>query len=128
MPVSATENTFLTSDIINETSVETASINEQTGLTYTLALSDRGQVVAMNNASANTVTVPTNSAVAFDVGSVVVIYQTGAGLTTVTGDTGVTINGVSAGSGDITDQYKAVSLLKIATDSWIITGEVGAIA
>jgi len=128
MPVSSTENTFLNSAEIDESVIETASLNAQTGTTYTLALSDRGQVVTMNNASANTVTIPANSAVAFDVGSVVVIYQIGAGTTSVTGDTGVTVNGVSAGGGDISGQYKAASLIKTGTDSWIISGEIGAIA
>lgn len=105
-----------------------AQINAQTGTTYTLALTDRGHPVTMDNASANTVTIPTNASVAFEVGSVILVIQKGAGATTITGDTGVTVNGVSAGSGDITAQYSAASLIKVATDTWIATGGIGDVA
>lgn len=107
-----------------EADVETATVNAQTGTTYTLALTDRGQVVTMDNASANTVTIPTNSSVSFDTGSVVTIIQKGSGVTTVTGDTGVTVNGTSGGSVSIADRYQGVSLLKVGTDTWIASGAV----
>jgi len=107
-----------------EADVETAAINAQVGTTYTLALTDRGQFVTMDNASANTVTVPTNAAVAFDVGSVVTVIQKGAGATTVTGDTGVTVNGTSGGSVAILARYQGVSLIKVTTDTWIASGAV----
>lgn len=107
-----------------EAQVETATVNAQTGTTYTLALTDRGQVVTMSNASSNTVTIPTNASVAFDVGSVVTVIQVGSGVTSVTGATGVTVNGVSAGSVSITSQYQGVSLLKTATDTWIASGAI----
>ena len=102
--------------------VETADINAQTGTTYTLVIGDRGQVVTMNNANANTVTIPTNASVAFDIGSVVTVIQIGAGVTTIAGATGVTVNGTSAGSVSISAQYQGVSLLNIATDTWIASG------
>jgi len=111
-----------------EDDLEVATINAQTGTSYTLALSDRGEPVTMDNASANTVTIPTNASVAFDTGSIITVIQKGAGTTTITGDTGVTVNGVSAGSGDIFDQYNAVSLIKIGTDEWIATGSIGSVA
>lgn len=52
----------------------------------------------MNNASSNVVTIPTNASVAFPIGATIIVDQIGAGSTTITGDTGVTVNGVSAGS------------------------------
>lgn len=104
--------------------VETTTISAQTGTTYTLVIGDRGQTVTMDNASANTLTIPTNASVAFDVGSVVVVIQKGAGVTTITGDTGVTVNGTSAGSVAISAQYQGVSLLKVATDTWIASGAI----
>jgi len=112
------------SNYATEDEVETATLNAQTGTSYTLALSDRGQIVTMDNASANTVTVPTNASVAFDTGSVITVIRKGAGVTTITGDTGVTVNGVSAGSLDISPQYQAASLLKVATDTWIVSGAI----
>lgn len=115
-------------DLATIDDVEVASVNAQTGTTYTLALSDRGQVVTMDNASANTLTIPTNASVAFDTGTVINIIQKGAGVTTVTGDTGVTVNGVSAGSGTINSQYDGVSILKVASDTWIASGGIGTVA
>lgn len=95
----------------------------QTGTTYTLVLNDEKKVVFMDNASANTVTIPTNAAVAFSVGAKISILQEGAGVTTIQGDTGVTLNGVSAGSVAINNQYQAVTIMKRATDSWVAVGD-----
>lgn len=113
-----------TDGAVTEAQLETTTINAQTGTTYTLVIGDRGQTVTMDNASANTVTIPTNASVAFDVGSVVVVVMKGAGATTITGATGVTVNGVSAGSVTISAQYQGVSLLKVATDTWIASGAI----
>lgn len=102
--------------------VETTTLNAQTGTTYTLALTDRGQTVTMDNAAANTVTIPANASAAFDIGSVVTVIMKGAGTTTITGATGVTVNGSSAGSVSISAQYQGVSLLKTGTNEWIASG------
>jgi len=104
--------------------IETTTINAETGTTYTLVIGDRGQTVTMDNSSANTVTIPTNSSVSFATGSVVTVIQKGAGATTIEGDTGVTVNGVSAGSVTISAQYQGVSLLKVATNTWIASGAI----
>ena len=97
------------------------SVNAQTGTTYTAVLTDDHKIITMSNAAANTLTVPTNASVAFPVGAKLSIWMAGAGVTTITGDTGVTINGVSAGSGDLA-QYGACSIVKIATDTWLAVG------
>jgi len=97
------------------------SVNAQTGTTYTLVLGDARKTVTMDNASANTLTIPTNASVAFSTGDRIDVWMKGAGVTTITGDTGVTVNGVSAGSGDLA-QYGACSLLKVGTDTWLAGG------
>jgi hypothetical protein len=102
--------------------------NTQTGTAYTLALTDAGGIVEMSNASANTLTIPANSAVAFPVGTIVNVTMLGAGVTTVTGDTGVTVNGVSAGGADISGQFQGVSLYKRGTDEWVMQGAHGTVA
>ena len=102
--------------------------NDQTGTAYTLVLSDAGKTVYMNNASANTLTIPTNASVAFPSDTVINIVMEGAGATTVTGDTGVTVNGVSAGSGAINTQYQGVTLQKRSTDTWIASGDIATVA
>lgn len=106
----------------------TRGVNAQTGTTYTLVLTDAGKVVTMDNASANTLTIPLNASVAFPTNTQIDILMKGAGSTTVTGDTGVTVNGVSAGGATIDGQYKAITLLKVATDTWIMFGAHGTVA
>ena len=106
----------------------TVEINAQTGTTYTGVLGDDGKKITMSNASANTFTIPTNASVAYPVGTILSVTQLGAGITTIEGDTGVTLNGVVAGSGAINDQYSGVTLLKIATDTWIAEGNIETVA
>ena len=87
---------------------------------YTLALTDFGKVVAMNNSSAATVTVPTNASVPFPIGSIVNVYAMTDEEVTVDGDTGVTVRN----AGVIEEQYTEVSLRKRDTDEWVLVGEV----
>jgi hypothetical protein len=107
---------------ITDASPANLTINEQTGTTYTLVLGDATKLITMNNASSNTLTIPTNASVAFPTGTQIIVAQTGAGATTIQGDTGVTVNGSSAGSEEISTQYAGASLIKIATDSWLVMG------
>lgn len=110
------------------TSSSTVTLNAQTGTSYTLVLADAGKKVTMANASSNVLTIPTNASVAFPVGTILGVSQTGAGVTSITGDTGVTVNGVSASTGAIAAAYSGVTLTKLATDTWLAEGNVGAFA
>jgi hypothetical protein len=111
---------------------QTHNVNAQTGTTYTLAIGDRSGIVTMDNAVANTLTIPLNSSVAFPVGTLITVTMLGAGTTTIAGATGVTLAGnggsVSAGSCDIQTRYNTATLLKIATDQWVVSGDVDAVA
>lgn len=107
---------------------EPFTVNAQTGTSYTLALSDYYNMVTMDNASANTLTIPTNAAVSFPLYTRIEVVMLGAGTTTIEGDTGVTLNGVSAGSGDINTQFQGACLTKIGTDTWIISGDTTEVA
>lgn len=111
-----------------DAAVAGARVNAQTGTTYTPAIGDVNTVVTMDNAGANTLTIPANATVAFPIGTVISVIQLGAGTTTITGDTGVTINGVSAGAANLNAQHSASSLVKIATDVWNLAGDNGAVA
>ena len=102
--------------------------NDDTSTALTGALTDAGNVVFMNNAAANVFTIPANATVAFAVDTQIDIVMEGAGVTTITADTGVTLNGVSAGSGAISAQYSAVTIIKRATDTWIMFGNHAAVA
>lgn len=99
-------------------------VNNQTGASYTLVLADDGALVTRDNGSANTLTIPTNASVAFPVGTVINFVQVGVGVTTVVASAGVTLNGVVAGSAAVSKRYSAGSLVKLATDTWVVTGPV----
>lgn len=100
-----------------------AGINAQTA-SYTLVLTDKGKLVKVSNASANTLTVPLNASVAFPTNSVVHILREGAGSTTVVATGGVTIR--TPATLVLRAQYSMVSLLKIGTDEWVISGDLTA--
>lgn len=99
--------------------------NAQTGTTYTLALSDRGKVIELNNASAITLTVPTNASVAFPTGTRIDLIQTGAGQVTISPSGGVTVN-AKGSANKITGQWSGATLIKRATDTWVLIGDVTA--
>lgn len=98
--------------------------NFQIGTSYTLALSDSGGLVEMDNSSANTVTVPANSTVSFPVGTEVSVVQYGGGTTSIAAASGVTIR--TPETLDLRKQYSMVSLVKRGTDEWVLTGDVAA--
>lgn len=96
-------------------------INNQTGTTYTLALSDSGKIVVLDNVSGITLTVPTNGSIPFPTGSRITLTQKGAGQVTVAGASGVTVN--SANGLKLNTQYSIATLIKLDTDVWYLTGD-----
>jgi hypothetical protein len=91
-------------------------MNDQTGTSYTLVLTDNGKDVRCTNAAAVTLTVPPNSSVAFPVGSVVLFSQGGAGAVTATAGVGVTLR--AANGAATTAIYAGRGLEKTDTDTW----------
>jgi len=106
--------------------------NAQTGTAYTMVAADQSAVITMSNAAANTLTIPANASVAFPVGTKAEVWMLAAGTTTIAGATGVTLQGnggsVSAGSCDIQTQYGGATLTKIATDTWMVGGDIDVVA
>jgi hypothetical protein len=81
-------------------------------------------LVTCDNGSAITFTIPTNASVAFGIGTQINIMQLGAGQVTIAG-AGVTLN--SSGSKLKTkDQYSVATCAKIATDTWVVVGNLSA--
>lgn len=123
-------NKTLTSPTIDTPTINDArqnlAFNAQTGTTYTLALTDNGRLVTLNNGSAITVTVPLNSSVAFATGAVVNVQQLGAGQVTIQGASGVTITstGATATAPKLRARYSAASIIKTGTDSWTVVGDL----
>jgi hypothetical protein len=97
----------------------------------TLALTDERDILEIDTTGgAVALTIPANASVAFPVGTVIkvtLIDVTGAA--TIVADTGVTLNGVSTGTGTITaTAYSGVTIYKRATDLWVAQGDIGAVA
>ncbi len=98
--------------------------NAQSGTTYTLVLGDAGKIVEVNNSSAITLTIPTNADVAYPVGTQITILQTGAGQITVSGPSGGTLNATPGTK--LRAQWSSATLLKRATDTWVLIGDLTA--
>ena len=101
------------------------AINAQTGTTYTTVLADDGKLVTCDNASPIALTIPPNGTVAYGIGTQINIMQLGAGVVTITAGAGVTLR--SAGSKLKTNgQYAVATCCKIATDTWVVIGNLAA--
>jgi hypothetical protein len=98
--------------------------NAQSGTTYTLVLGDAGKIVEVGNASAITVTVPTNAGVAYPIGTQITLLQTGLGQITVSGPSGGTLNATPGTK--LRAQWSSATLLKRATDTWVLIGDLTA--
>lgn len=85
-------------------------------------LTDDGNIVLLTSASANTFRIESNAIVPSQIETQIDLMQRGAGVTTVLAGAGVTLNDVAGGSGDILDQFGSVTLLKLGTNDWLMTG------
>lgn len=103
------------------------SANLQNSTAYTLALTDVGGIVIMDTGVGNVVSIPPNSSVPLPVPCVINVVQRNSGTTTIDADTGVTLNGVSGGTGNIQNRFQGVSLLQLETDDWIASGDIGTV-
>lgn len=101
---------------------ETIPLNGQTGTTYTLAIGDAGQLVTLTNAAAVALTVPTNATAPFAVGTQITLTQGGVGKVTIAGAVGVTVNSAD-GYLSLRTQWSSATIIKTATNSWILIGD-----
>jgi hypothetical protein len=86
----------------------------------TLALTDVNTYNVSQDGTAQTVTLPAQATVTWTADAEIHIEQGGSGVVTVTGATGVTINGVSAGSFVLAGQFSAATLKRKGSDSWTL--------
>lgn len=127
----ATRQSFTAGQVLtavqqNALATAMVSINAQTGTTYTAALTDDGKLVTCDNAAAIAFTIPLNATVAFGIGTQINIMQLGAGQVTITPATaGVTLR--SSGTKLKTyGQYAVATCCKIASDTWVVIGNLSA--
>ena len=93
---------------------------------YTPVLTDVDNKLLLltNGATAGSLTIPLNATVAFPIGCQLNLVQTGGGQITVNrATTGVTINGSTTVNYLFAQQYSMISLVKTASDTWVLTGD-----
>ena len=90
----------------------------------TLALTDAGSLQKVEGSSAQTITIPTNSSAAFPTGTEIEILRYGSGSVTIEAASGVTLRCAEA-THTIAKQYGGVSLKKLATNEWLLMGNLG---
>jgi hypothetical protein len=95
------------------------TLNAQTGTTYTMANTDFGKLITLNNAAAIALSV--NTGLGTLVGQRIDILQLGAGQITVGGT--ATVN-TSALTKKTRAQYSVCTLLCVATDSYVLIGDL----
>lgn len=101
--------------------------NAQTGTSYTLALTDNGKLVTLDNASAISVTIPTNGSVPLPVGAAIIMAQYNTGTVTLTGAGGVTIVSASTVSSSPTTRaiYSSMAAIQTSANNWLVIGDLG---
>jgi len=93
--------------------------------TTNIILADKNGVVITTAATATDVRIPTNAGAAFPIGTKITIIQEGAGTVTVVGTAGVTLQS-SQGHDSLSHQYSVATVVKTATDTWYLYGEIKA--
>jgi len=101
---------------------DTAQVIETKSDTYTLVLADAGKLIRCTKATSMSIIVPLNSAEAYSVGQRIDIMQYGAGQVTISGDTGVTVRATPTNK--LRATYSTASIIKIATDEWVLAGDL----
>ena len=88
----------------------------------TVAASDAGKHIYFTGGSTATLTVNTNSTTAIDVGTVILVVNNNSGNLTISG-AGVTFQLANGATGNRTVATKGMAtMLKVATDTWYVTG------
>lgn len=95
-----------------------------TDATYTLGLSDLSKLIIMNNSSAMTVTIPSESNIAFATGDRIDVTRYGTGSLTFNSQAGVSLRATPGLN--LRAQYSTATLTKLATNEWLIVGDLAA--
>lgn len=120
--ISASNNTLTGPDGSTQVGYLSAPQAHNSSGNYTLALTDAGDHVYFTGGSTATLTVPTNASVAFPTGTTILVVNNNSGNLTISG-AGVTFQLANGTTGNRTVATKGMaSLLKVATDTWWVTG------
>lgn len=95
------------------------SVNAQSGVSYTVAASDRGKLVTFNNAGAVAVTLPIATGAGFPAGWYAEFENIGAGTVTIT----PTTSQINGGASITLKQYQSIKVISDATNYWALEGK-----
>jgi hypothetical protein len=118
-------DTVYTHPSTHDASMIVQTINAQTGTTYTVVGTDAGKIVTLNNADAITVTLPQDLDLAFSIGKKIDFIVLGLGMATFQAGTGATLRTLSTAV--TKGQYAFVTAIKIASNTWLIKGDLNTI-
>lgn len=91
-----------------------------------LALTDANDELQVDAAA--TLTVDADATTSFPRGDKISVLSITTGTVTIDAVAGVTINGVSGGSANLTAQYSAAVLTKLGADAWALNGDHGGVS
>ena len=94
------------------------AVNEQTGTTYTLVLTDATKAVRCTNAAAIALIIPTNATVALPLYCGIPVLQGGAGKVTISGASGVTLESPNGAATTAIGDFRIA--FQRATNVWVI--------
>lgn len=100
------------------------TVTTVSGATHAPALGDEGSYFRCTDAGGCVVTVPANSTQAFPTGATLIYEQATAGQVEITQAGGVTVNVASTHTKFSATQYAVIQLVKVATDTWTLFGNL----
>lgn len=98
-------------------------VSTDTSGNYTLQLTDANSVLLINHPNQNDVTIPRDAVAPFEIGTEIKIIQIGAGQTHVITSGGVTLYAPGS-KNKLNVQYSTAVIVKIAADTWSISGDI----
>jgi hypothetical protein len=98
-------------------------IVDSAATSYTLGVNDTGKAIVFSSSSAITLTIPKELTYNFVIGQTFIVIQKGSGQVTVVAESGATLYSLSSKT-KTSGQYAQVSLLKIDSDKWVLSGDL----
>jgi hypothetical protein len=100
-----------------------AKISTDITTDYTLNTTNSNQIIGVDSGTPKTITVPADSTANLVIGTNIVIYQKGSGQVTIAAEAGVSLLS-NSGKVKTTGQYSSVALFKLASNSWLLGGDL----
>ncbi|MDF2969670.1 MAG: hypothetical protein K0R61_120 [Microvirga sp.] len=118
------DTSVATTAFVQDVVTQAAPNDKTANFTFALADASTSKITRSNSASSVTGTVPPNGTVAFPVNQTINLVRYGTGAFVIAAGTGVTIQKASDRALSIRVQYSGATLWKVATDTWVLMGDL----